>query len=515
MRKLTKVLVLAAAFTALFALTALAKTGWASDENGWYYVGTDGEKVTEETRNSNGKIYYLGEDGYMVKNFAVKLGEAENLYYFGEDGARVANQWQLLPEDEDAESGETERWYRFGSNGAALRATGDAAVLVKKIEDKYYGFDANGKMLFGFVDEEGNMINGEEDPILKCEWYFGDNTDGAMKTGWVEYLDGFTTIDAESAWFYFHTSKGKKYKDQTTLIGQKYYTFKADGRMSSGWAIASPDTATKSYWESNGVMKKNSWVYAARLDGTEDAKAWYYLDGKGHANADYAGQVKYIKKKYYVFNDDATDPYMLSGLRYLAVDDIKSEAASVVLDPTEVPSKWSELKTLGKKNLFFFSKNENAGGGVDGWAMSGAVTVDFDDETVTLNFDKYTYVALDGVKSGVLYNFGQLQKASDKYNEKTVNGHKYFVDENGKVVYKAGKYTDAAATIFVYKSTKTVSNDADCVPDYKVADDEYAYKDSKGNTKYAKATTVASDIVKLGEAAFNAKYVKNLSDFAY
>ena len=166
MRKLTKVLVLVAAFTALFALTAFAKTGWASDENGWYYIGTDGEKVTEETKNSNGKVYYLGEDGYMVKNFAITITNSEgvdNFYYFGEDGARVSNQWVLLPEDEDAESGETERWYRFGSNGAAIKDK-----LNQKIEGKYYGFDANGKMLFGFVNADGDMINDVEDPILTC-----------------------------------------------------------------------------------------------------------------------------------------------------------------------------------------------------------------------------------------------------------------------------------------------------------------------------------------------------------
>ena len=512
MRKLTKVLVLAAAFTALFALTALAKTGWASDENGWYYVGTDGERVTEETKNSNGKVYYLGEDGYMVKDFAVRLGDEDKLYYFGADGARVANQWVLLPEDEGVESGETERWYRFGSNGAAI-----TNKPYTKIEGKYYGFDADGKMLFGFVNADGEMINEAEDPILTCVRWYGDNNDGAMKTGWQQYTDGFVGLEKESAWFYFNTSTGVKYKNEKPyyLIGQKRYAFASNGVMLTGWSVASPcdDTdpdptgSMKSFWNEDGTMKKSTWVYASRLNGNGDS-AWYYLNGTGYASE--AGNVRVLKSKYYVFNPDENDPYMLSGLTYLTKDNIKaddvklateSDAGNTVKKP--VASEWGKLKKkvadtdAEDLNLYFFSKEDNAGGGVNGWAVSGAVEVAFDDETVTLNFDKHTYRILQGKVGDYLYNFGQLQTAGDGYNLKYVantdatDADVFFVDSKGKVVTKAGKFKDANGAYYVRKAAGDVVENK-----YFIADDEYAYKSLKngvqsGDVKYASAATVA------------------------
>ena len=492
MRKLTKVLVLVAAFTALFALTAFAKTGWNNDANGWYYVGTDGEWIKGERKNSNGKVYYLDDEtGYMVTNKAVEIEDV--LYYFGEDGAMVKNQWVLLPADEDDETGEENRWYRFGSTGKAV-----TAQKAFKVGDQYYGFDAEGKMLFGFVDDDYTMINDEEDAILKCTYWYGDNTDGAMKTGWIEYLDGFTTIDKEKAWFYFKPKTGVKYartaENDTWLIGQKKYTFDENGMMETGWAYATPATpgmneASQSYWNADGTLKKNSWVYATQLTDS-DSKQWYYLNGSGYPNKSYAGTVQNLKKKFYVFNADAKDPYMLSGLVYLTENDIATASLATGADGKQikVASLWDDVKKAGNTNLYYFSKNENAGGGVDGWAVTGAVDVDFDDTTVTLNFDKHTFCALHGVKDGKLYNFGQLQTTDDGYAVKKVGTTWYFVGSAGKLVTKIGKYKDASGNYFV-------KTDAEAkVPQYYVADDEYAYKDAKGNIKYANASTVAKKL---------------------
>ncbi|MDO4809738.1 MAG: hypothetical protein Q4A04_07230 [Eubacteriales bacterium] len=491
MRKLTKVLVLVAAFTALFALTAFAKTGWASDENGWYYVGTDGEKVTEETRNSNGKIYYLGEDGYMVKNFAVRLGAEEKLYYFGEDGARVANQWVLLPAEDGDESGETERWYRFGSTGAAL--TGKEDNPVQKVGDSYFGFDTAGRMLFGFVNAQCEMINDAEDPICECTWYFGDSDDGVMKTEWVQY-EGFTQETWESAWFYFKPKTGVKYVNGTYLINKKNYAFNTKGKMVTGWAAATPDDEEedKLFWNDDGTKKTSGWVYATDL-GNADAKAWYYL---ASGKASRAGEVSGIKSKYYAFAPDKTNPKMLSGLVYLedktdkdALCDIRNAKVATESDATvkKVAGKRSELIKDENKNLFYFSKNENAGGGVDGWALSGAVDVDFEDELVTLHFDKHNYRILHGKVGDSLYNYGRLQTA-DGYGLKKVSGVPYLVDAKGKVVTKDGKYKDVDGNYYVQKGTAK----------YFVANDEYEYvvkKTGKADeTKYANASTVAKNL---------------------
>ena len=474
MRKLTKVLVLVAAFTALFALTALAKTGWASDENGWYFVGTDGEWVKDAMKASNGKVYYLDEEtGYMVTNKAVEYDS--ELYYFDETGARISDAWQLLPASDDDESGEANRWYYFLPSGKAFKAEGE--TWTRKYKGKTYGFDSEGRMLFGFVGSDKEMKNGDEDAILTANWVFGDNNDGAMITGWYLYDQGFSTIEKESAYFYL--AAGGKYVGQTYLIKQKYYAFDDNGIMITGWDCATDSTA--SYYKEDGTVNKNSWVYTTAPSADGDANPssfWYYLDANGKVK--YYGEngnvTAFIKKKYYAFNEEGQ---MISGLSILGGEDI----VKLPSYDGKAKSKWADVKE-GSTNLYYFDKADNAAGGANGWALTGDVTIDFDDETVTLTFDKYTYKALHGEVKTQLYDHGQLQKASAKYALKKVDGKNYFVDGNGKLVTKAGRYGDSDGNYYVIL-------EAGKLPKYKVAANEYAYKNAKGDVKYASAAEVA------------------------
>ena len=124
----------------------------------------------------------------MLTNQLVEDGD--NYYYVDANGAMVKNTWVAIAADENEEEDVDYRWYYFGSSGKAYKdSTG------KTINGKKYGFDEEGKMLFGFVDANGASINTEDDAILNCTYYYGTNDDGARHSGWLRYEDGFDTTD--------------------------------------------------------------------------------------------------------------------------------------------------------------------------------------------------------------------------------------------------------------------------------------------------------------------------------
>ena len=130
-----------------------------------------------------------------------------------EDGARVTKGWfKVVPAEglnqskyDDDEDG----WYYADNNGHLY------AGELKTIKGKKYGFDSKGKMLDGmkFLAVTNNTITGQynddddnfsfdtednfntnaitlADKGYKC-YYFGDGSDGAMKTGKVQVeIDG-------------------------------------------------------------------------------------------------------------------------------------------------------------------------------------------------------------------------------------------------------------------------------------------------------------------------------------
>ena len=93
----------------------------------------------------------------------------DNYYYVDANGAMVKNTWVAIAADEDEEQDVDYRWYYFGPAGKAYKDSNG-----KTINGKKYGFDSDGKMLFGFADKDKALLNTDDDnAILNCVYYYG------------------------------------------------------------------------------------------------------------------------------------------------------------------------------------------------------------------------------------------------------------------------------------------------------------------------------------------------------
>jgi glucan-binding YG repeat protein len=262
----------------------------------------------------------------------------------------VRNQW-IAVDNEDAGNDDDEpevHWYYFQNNGKAYRKKGSTSVFKKSINGKTYCFNEDGQMQYGWVDDEG-QTNYEDDAWTSCDYYFGDENDGAMSVGWrlISIIDennpeedqpgdAFWDED-QDRWFWFKSS-GKKQtnKDNKTINGKKY-GFDEYGRMIADWytkdATPVDSDATESgasqgdeaytetfmYFSSpeDGARYTKGWFkvvpgYYLHESKYEDGdNYWYYADGKGHI---VASEIKTIKSKKYAFDNYGR---MKKGLQFI------------------------------------------------------------------------------------------------------------------------------------------------------------------------------------------------------
>ena len=151
MRKQTKIaaVVSAAALLALGAsITSFAasKGTWKYEDGEWYCYDKNGDVYENTFCLSNGKEFYVGDDGMMVRSSWV---ESDGDYYFvNSAGEKITNDWRLTSpyDDENAE----EQWFYFQSSGK--RAEGKKLL----IKGKTYFFNDEGEMLTGWVQESGD-----------------------------------------------------------------------------------------------------------------------------------------------------------------------------------------------------------------------------------------------------------------------------------------------------------------------------------------------------------------------
>ncbi len=303
--------------------------GWIEKGGDWYYQDQDGEFVTETIKTSEGKKYYLGEDGRMVRDFLL-VDYNEATYYFNDDGEMVVNTWvavdpQQVTVDISSSAGLTVYLFYFGGNGKAFRAK-NTSIIRKTIDGKKYLFNTDGVMLSGWIDESGNMWNdydNDTDPFVGALYYAGDETDGVLRSGWMGFTDG--SIDdkyfkKEVIWFYFGpTSNKKMYYGQegsnneldylSKYINGKQYAFDENGVMLTAWEA---DKATKYYIEEedpysadHGILNKRRWIYTVPSeeidldDYTDEVSRWFYSDNSGNL---YRNIMKRINNDYYVFD---------------------------------------------------------------------------------------------------------------------------------------------------------------------------------------------------------------------
>ena len=487
MRKQTKLVAVlsAAALLAIGAsMTSFAATGWAEEDGTWVYYDRDGERVTDEWKKSGNNWFYLDEDGYMATDYLVE--DDDDYYYVDENGVMVTNRWiSIENEDKDDDEDPDNWWYYFGSNGKAYKKsdnyTSTTSVPTKTINGKKYTFDEEGKMQFGWVNSDGRQT--DDDAWQSCDYYFGDENDGAMSVGWREIhiidegWEGEQPNDDiwdedQDRWFWFKSS-GKKEKGTEEKakinknIGGKKYGFDQYGRMIAEWyTTASPvkskaSSATASDGQggseySNGFMYFNSpesgarytkgWFkvvpgYYLQTDKYEDGDDfWYYADGNGNI---VANEIKTINSKKYLF-----DKYgrMKSGLIFVTMDDNETTGAISNNKIVDTWAKDSEDKDKGRydsESDYYDFVNLHAedvvsgrirsyyfGDSNDGSMKTGKQTIDIDGDSFTFEFEKSGSKKGSG-KTGYsssddkLYMAGMVVKA-DKDNKYEI----WMVDTN-------------------------------------------------------------------------------------
>lgn len=434
MRKQTKI-VAALSATALLALGASAVTfaaGWDNSTGTWQYLDNNGSAVTDVWRKSGDYWFYLDSDGNMATD---KLVEKDSdFYYVNAEGAMVTNQWVALDSDSydtNSDDGEAEyRWYYFGADGKAYRnkksSTNVTTSELKTINGKKYAFDADGKMLYGWVNADNAEIQTDDTAWQDAKYYFGGWNDGAATTGWVQLTVDTSAIDndtdTDTYWFWFDSNGKKKANGKKTINGATYY-FDNYGRMVDDWADTSSNNAVSSttsssnvaYVNGDGSTRKNQWVWAVPAedyaqimaggdendnDYTNDEYEWWWTQSNGKM---YVDGLKKIKGKYYAFDENGR---MLSGVVYYDGDGTFGEgkahyyqnvstsddgwtATSNTKNDSFTDLTGDDFKGLDldiasnstKNALYFFGDKVT-----DGSRKTGYQNVQFDDDTYQMYF---------------------------------------------------------------------------------------------------------------------------------
>ncbi len=490
MRKQTKI-VAALSATALLALGASAVSfaaGWDNSNGTWQYLDSNGTAVTEAWRKSGDYWFYLDSDGNMATDVLVE--KDDDKYYVNADGAMVTNQWVALDSDSydtNSDDGEAEyRWYYFGSDGKAYRNKKSNTTVttseLKTINGKKYAFDADGKMLYGWVSADNAEIQTDDAAWQTSKYYFGGWNDGAAVTGWVQLTVDTTGIsddaDTETYWFYFD-GNGKKQTSKKKVINGATYYFDEYGRMIDEWADASAKKAVSSsatdseivYVNGDGSVRKNQWVWAVPAedylndDYEDDSYSWWWTQSNGKIFKD---GLKKIKGKYYAFDEYGR---MLSGVVY---EEDGHYTSAYDNDNDFVDLTGDFFKTLDYTGTFYLFGEEKA----DGSRKSGYQNVEFDDDTYQMYFNTNGKAASGYVtkikkytKNGVV-----LKANNDDSNYGVIDD----ADHPTTVLYQSNG-VDVTGKVLVNASGTVQKN----VKNLKDNNDVYYYTDGSGKVVYA------------------------------
>ena len=265
-----------------------SKGTWMMVDGEWYCYDKSGDAYTSTFCSSNGKEYYVGDDGALVRSSWVEYDR--DYYFVNSSGQKVTNDWRLTaPYDDDSAE---EEWFYFKSNGKRAE---DEKITYK---GKTYFFDSEGEMLTGWVQKSGDgwvaktgsngyeqVWNDDDDTdghydtklseLDAAEIHFcGNEDDGHMKKGkWVKafsntefgeddkyevkdvtvYIVANDQTTEERASFIVNKSgsiqtASKEYKDDDdVLIDASHYSFSATkGALYKSFATSSVATPTPS-----------------------------------------------------------------------------------------------------------------------------------------------------------------------------------------------------------------------------------------------------------------------------
>ena len=288
-------------------MTSLAATGWQEEGGTWRYYNSGGDMATECWKKSGDHWFWLDSDGEMLTDSLVEDGE--DYYYVNEAGAMVKNEWRELDNTDDGDDEADTCWYYLGANGKALKAPGSGKTSFKTIKGSKYAFDEEGRMLYGWVDEDSGRVT-EEDAGKTGVYYLGPSGDGVLRTNKWESLqvedDENQDDDFDGYyWFWFGTN-GKKVHDTTKTINGRKYRFEENGNALFNW-YSTPSNATLAstsnmYYNSpEKCWQAKGWFQAVPDENTdpegyEDGDiCWYYAQTSGEL---VKSQIKKINGKY-------------------------------------------------------------------------------------------------------------------------------------------------------------------------------------------------------------------------
>ena len=297
----------------LYCFTSFSYVGWYRDGDKMTYVTSEGYRVANAWRESDGMKFFLDENGYVVYNKVINLNGY--IYYVGVNGARVTNQFVDVTQDLILGEDLTPGRYYFGEDGKAYKKIGSS--FLKNINGKKYAFDENGHMLFDcWLDKDGEVLDVASDifhegkylikddgTVTQNEWYNFSNDAAADNNLGESELIAERYGELHGLWMYFDNKCEKIYASGTvskklTLNGMDY-SFDENEIMFLGFqknrtAIDTHQASNptlkdkiKYYDKYSGNLVRNKWVYdvtpeAFSYDDHEDGKEyWYYVDSDG------------------------------------------------------------------------------------------------------------------------------------------------------------------------------------------------------------------------------------------
>ena len=466
MRKQTKVVAVASAAALLAiggAMTSFAAQGWVEEDGTWYYYDKDGNRVENEWKKSGDNWFWLNGDegGAMAPDMLVE--DDDDTYYVDANGVMVTNTWvKVVNEDQDDDDDPAEyRYYYMQNSGKAYKAGDSGKTKFKTIDGKKYAFDEDGKMLYGWVNEDDSTLASDDSDWETATYYMGSWEDGSLKTGWQK----ITVYDQDEDddydyWFNFKSNGKKRFNESDSKdifekkINGKHYAFDNRGVMTYEWTLTTTSAAaTISNWlyfnsPEDGARATKGWFKVvapdkdgddntfkdysnlenptfAKGDAEDENERWYYANSDGEL---YVGQIKKIKGKYYGFAPEGNKAgSMLTGLCALRVDNsgnitklwARDMDSDDLDDAMNGEGDFDGFGSDTNDTLYYFGNNEDS----DGALKTGSVSVNLDGDNYQFQFSKTGGAegkgrGLNGIDdSKYIYKFGMKLKAGsdDKY----------------------------------------------------------------------------------------------------
>ena len=504
MRKQTKVVAVASAAALLAiggAMTSFAAQGWVEEDGTWYYYDKDGNRVENEWKKSGDNWFWLNGDegGAMATDMLVE--DDDDTYYVDANGVMVTNTWvKVVNEDQDDDDDPAEyRYYYMQNSGKAYKAGDSGKTKFKTIDGKKYAFDEDGKMLYGWVNEDDSTLASDDSDWETATYYMGSWEDGSLKTGWQK----ITVYDQDEDddydyWFNFKSNGKKRFNESDSKdifekkINGKHYAFDNRGVMTYEWTLTTTsDAATISNWlyfnsPEDGARATKGWFKVvapdkdgddntfkdysnlenptfAKGDAEDENERWYYANSDGEL---YVGQIKKIKGKYYAFAPDngVDGGRMLSGLCALRMDGstivevLKDEMDADDLDDFmdgtgDFAGMTYASEAQGSNNVYLYYFGDADDADSDGAMKVGNVTVNLDGDNYQFFFKKNGGAesrgrGINGIyDKKYVYRYGQKLKADS--------------DEKYIVVYATDDYGTDTAVVKEIKSKDLRANQKD------------------------------------------------------